>query len=269
MLKSVFSVLLLSWTILLCGAELPLTAHWDFTKGSFHSVDSRYKMRPRGDTEIVEENNGRFLKPGMTSGSGSSGLESLSVKGELSPAGAFRLEMRVAFTQATSNRNNLFLYDTKNVPYPSKVPANNMGILFMAVRDLKRNLFRLVLSCGNGERSFLVTSPQYKLELEKPCDLHVEYEETGFVTFKFNGKAHRVKTAFGGSLIPGFRRPVIGDRCGSTYSPFEGKIYSVKLFSKPLPVSPKTSPGKKVSVKKAARSAPRKKPSLSVNAGFS
>ena len=97
----------------------------------------------------------------------------------------------------------------------------------------------------------------------------MEYEETGFVTFKFNGKAHRVKTAFGGSLIPGFRRPVIGDRCGSTYSPFEGKIYSVKLFSKPLPVSPKTSPGKKVSVKKAARSAPRKKPSLSVNAGFS
>ena len=149
------------------NAELPLTAHWDFTKGSIHSTDSRYKMRFRGNSEIIGENKERFLKPGMTSGTEPSGIESVSSSENLSPSGSFRIEAEVCFDSPSSNRSQMFLYDTKNITYPSKVPAHNMGILFMVVRNIKNNTFTLFLSCGMGQKSILAQTPPRKMEFGK------------------------------------------------------------------------------------------------------
>ena len=137
-------------------ADLPLTAHWDFTKGSINSVDGKYQMSFRGASEIVTVNGEKALLPGMTTGPKPSGIMcSGNFKG-LSPVGAFRIETEVSFNEPTSNRPQMFLYDTKNVPYVSKAPLDNIGILFYVARDFKRKDFVLGLSCGAGSQSFNV-----------------------------------------------------------------------------------------------------------------
>ncbi len=249
-------------------ADLPLTAHWDFTKGSINSVDGKYQMSFRGASEIVTVNGEKALLPGMTTGPKPSGIMcSGSFKG-LSPVGAFRIETEVSFNEPTSNRPQMFLYDTKNVPYVSKAPLDNIGVLFYVARDFKRKDFVLGLSCGAGSESFNVRGKWIPCQFGKKYLLAVEYDPAGTVTFSVDGNKTTVKTAFGGALVAGVRRPVIGDRCGSLYAPFDGHIFWLKLFSEPA----KEEPAAKTPAKPAAKvQKPVIRPpsDLFVTAGFS
>ena len=215
-------------------ADLPLTAHWDFSKESTNSVDGKYKMDFRGSSEIVTVNGEKALLPGKTTGSTPSGIMCVGKFKGLSPVGAFRIETEVSFNEPTSNRTFMVLYDTKNVTYTSKSPTDNIGILFYVSRDFKRKDFVLGISCGDGSKSFNARGKWTPCQFGKKYLLSVEYDPAGMVTFSIDGKKTTDKSAFGGSLAEGIRRPVIGDRCGSSYAPFDGHIYWMKLYSEPV-----------------------------------
>ena len=232
-----FFIMICCSTALTVFADLPLTAHWDFTKGSINSVDGKWKMKFRGSSEIVTENGDSSLKPGITSGTEPSGIECTVAKPALSPSGAFRIETEISFGEQTSNRTVMFIYDTKNVSYPSKTPSDNAGILFWINRNFKRHDFVLGLCCGTGEKSFNVSGKWLPCKIGKKYLLSVEYDPNGTVTFSVDGQNTVVKTPFEGPLAPGFRKPVIGDRCGSRYCPLEGNIYWLKLYSAPAPAA--------------------------------
>ena len=216
-----------------CPADDILIAEWDFTKGNINSVNQAIPMTLRGSTRIVSAPEGKYLSVGNTPEGKAQGVQSSKIHAELSPVGAFRVEVKFRLHAAACKNMYLRLFDTKNVNYNGKNPQWHKGFLLELVKTREENLYRpsMSLGFGNGESencngSFLTLLP------EEIYTLGAEYNGKNAVTFTLDGRIIRIAPLKKehGAIAPAVNRLVIGDRAGTPACPFNGDIFSVKLF---------------------------------------
>lgn len=214
-------------------------AHWDFSKGKIDSLDGKFKMRCRGNTRIAGPEGKQYLDVGITSKDKPEGIIALKKYPELTPKGAFRLEIKARLREQTSRNNHMVLWDNNYILNPRGTYKNNAnakkGLIVYLIRSQDGKM-RPQTAFGFGESLDAFSGKPVELEEEQDFTLALEYDGVKKVSFFLNGKLNRaaeVKT--GGPLAEAVYPLVIGDRFGSSYNRFDGQILEVKLTALPSP----------------------------------
>ena len=214
-------------------------AHWDFSKGKIDSMDGNFKMRCRGNTRIAGPEGKQYLDVGINNKNQPEGIIAQKNYPELTPKGAFRLEIKARLREQTSNTNYLVLWDNNffiSLWGPHKNNANaKKGLVVYLIRG-KDGKISPYASLGFGESLDKAYGIPVELEEDQDFTLALEYDGVKKVSFFLNGKLNRaaeVKT--GGALAEAVYPLVIGDRFGSRYNRFDGQILEVKLTALPSP----------------------------------
>ena len=211
-----------------------LVASWDFTSGSLTDTVKGITLTPRGACTIVK---GTGLLPGKLHEDKPCGAATEEAPAELAPM-AFRIVMEFAMDEAaTEGHPENYLWDNKYLNYKHKQdrPEYNKGILLELVRT-GMNTYRPQACLGYGTASENVNGAVFTAEPNQRITLAFEYDGLGNATFTVNGKATKAHPLpIGGFVSPPFYKTVIGDRVMSTYHPFQGTIFSAKLFAIDIP----------------------------------
>ncbi len=225
---------ILLFSIAIFGQEV--IAHWDFSKGKIDSADGKFKMNFRGNTKIAGPEGKQYLDVGITSKETPEGIISRKNYPELTPDGAFRLEIKARLREQTGTKPYLIFWDTQYSMNPkSSDPKRKKGLIFFLARS-KDGKLRPAAAFGFGESLDFVYGNPVELEEDKDFTLAVEYDGIKKVSFFLNGKLNRatsVKT--GGPLAKAAYPLIIGDRYRSGYNRFDGQILEVKLTALPSP----------------------------------
>jgi len=230
---NVYVFCLLAFFMFRCPADDQLIAAWDFTQGTIHSTDNMViPMYLRGSTRLVSSPEGSFLSIGNTPAGKPQGARSKGIHEKLAPRGAFRIEIKFRLRDTPSQKRIQRLFDMKNVNYNGKNPDWHKGFL-LELTQMNKDSYRIYISLGfgNGE-SENCCSGNLTLLPGKIYTAAAEYNGKNAVTFLLDGKiiwkAALKKTH--GAIAPPVNPVVIGDRVGSSYQPFNGDIFSVKLY---------------------------------------
>ncbi|MBE6369355.1 MAG: hypothetical protein E7056_04245 [Lentisphaerae bacterium] len=149
---------------------------------------------------------------------------------ELTPAGAFTLE--VTFMLNNLEQNRMFLWDNKYLVSPrNKSKQDNSGFALVINKTSKGSLHPS-LYAGFGDHSKQVTGTALQLQKGKVHTLTVECSETGAVKFFLDKKPCGAGKIDPMPLAPAVFPTVIGDRVGSDYWTLPGTIMQVKLTVK-------------------------------------
>ena len=152
----------------------------------------------------------------------------------LFPARAFSIEMWIQ-----PKGEDAFPAELAPVLLDSKyVPTNHTGFMWSLSRALGGRR-QMVVEIGLGDRSETWYSPPMVLEPGKWHHLAWRYDSRGTVTYYHNGsriaQVHRDRA---GPMANGSRLLAIGDRQGSLYRPFPGRIDEVRITAAPLDFRP-------------------------------
>ena len=228
--------------MLLAGGILPgqeVIAHWDFTEGKIDSVDGKFKMKCRGTTRIAGPEGKQYLDVGINNEDQPEGIIALKKYPELTPKGAFRLEVKARLRKQTSNKTYLVLWGNNyflTLWGPHKTNENaKKGLIVYLTRE-KNGKLRPYASFGFGKSLDMVWGNPVELAEEQDFTLALEYDGVRKFSFYLNGKLNRaaaVKT--GGPLVEAVYPLVIGDRFNSGFNRFDGQILEVKLTALPPP----------------------------------
>ena len=217
----------------LSGQDGQLAAHWDFEKGSCNSVDQKFEMIPRTTTKIaVDKQTGTFLSVGEFDGNKPQGIVAKQIYPELSPA-YFKLEIRFRLREKTSSKACMFLFDNKYLNYihPKDKPEYNKGFC-VTLNRTKDGSFYPALCLGHGEKSESFLGKTVQLKENESHTLSVAYTPENNVIFAFDGQVNKLEKAkSGGPVAQAIYATTIGDRFNSDFSPFDGDILEVKLYS--------------------------------------
>ncbi|MCS7254365.1 MAG: LamG domain-containing protein [Armatimonadota bacterium] len=147
----------------------------------------------------------------------------------LSPIGAFTLELWIKPKPELNRYATAFLLDKKYYPYPSDLPhANRDYCLYL--RRIGEHRYRIVAYLGYGKDSAEYASDEIVLEPEKWAHIAFTYNGNGIGRFLLNGEiVGRVIHEGRGSIMPGQYDLVIGDRYGSIHAGFPGYIDQVRI----------------------------------------
>ena len=215
-------------------------ASWDFSTGKIDSTDGKFKMKFRGNTKIAGTEGKQCLEVGINDKDKPEGIISVQKYPELTPKGAFRLEIKARLRKPTVKKKFIILWDNNYVLDaswgPHKTNPNSKKGLSVFLFKCKDGKFRPQASFGFAESLDPVYGTPAELAEEQDFTLAVEYDGIKKVSFFMNGKLNRetaVKT--GGPLAEAFYQLVIGDRYGSGHSRFDGQILEVKLTKLPSP----------------------------------
>ena len=216
-----------------------IIAHWDFTKGKIDSVDGKFKMRCRGNTRIAGPEGEQYLDVGITSKDTPEGIISVKKYPELTPQGAFRLEIKARLREPTSKKTYMMLWDnnrTISIYGPHKTnPNSKKGLAVYLIRGKEGKIYP---QAGFGFEKTLDNAYGMPMEIEENKDFTftIEYDGIKKVSFFLNGKLNRnALLKNGGSLVEAVNPLVIGDRNISGYCRFDGQILEVKLTALPSP----------------------------------
>ena len=214
-----------------------VVAHWDFSKGKIDSTDGKFKMRFRGNTRIAGPEGQQYLDVGITNKDRPEGIISVKKYPELTPEGAFRLEIKARLREQTCKSSHMVLWDNNYIielwgPHKNDVNAKK-GLIIYLIRS-KGGKLRPQASFGFGESLDSVYGNLIKLEEGQDFTLALEYDGVKKVSFFLNGKLNRTTAVKkGGSLAKAVYPLVIGDRYSSRYNRFDGHILEVKLTALP------------------------------------
>lgn len=210
-------------------------AHWDFSKGKIDSVDGKFKMRCRGNTRIAGTEGKQYLDVGITNKDRPEGIISVKKYPELSPKGAFRLEIKARLREQTGTKP-LVLWDTHYYLNPKNIePNKKKGLTFYLVRS-KDGKLRPYAAFGFADSLDVVYGNLIEPEEDKDFTLALEYDGVRKVSFFLDGKLNRTtEVKKGGPLAEAVYPLVIGDRYNSSFNRFDGQIVEVKLTALPSP----------------------------------
>ena len=206
-------------------------AEWDFTKG-LNSADGKFELKARNSSFVKNVDGGMlFTAPDKDI---DAGLTAVKRYAELTPAGAFELEVtfKPDFSQFSPNtkRKEAVLFDSKyyfNPPKNSTKPVHNSGMMLRL--RMGKGAMQPGIYLGHGNRTTMVSGKWLKAVPDKFYTLKISYDPAGFVTFEWAGEDKQTVEVEGGNLAPAVRSAVIGDRISSTRSPFAGIISKVAL----------------------------------------
>ena len=86
-------------------------ASWDFSTGKIDSTDGKFKMKFRGNTKIAGTEGKQFLEVGINDKDKPEGIISVQKYSELTPKGAFRLEIKARLRKPTVKKKFIILWD--------------------------------------------------------------------------------------------------------------------------------------------------------------
>ena len=153
--------------------------------------------------------------------------------GRLSPTGAFTLEMWVQPKPEFDKGARCYLADKKYVP------DNPTDYAWQLTEADKAGLRRLLVTLGFGSHSESFFSEPLRLPAGEWHPLAFTYDAAGTLTFYLDGSTHTRVTKPGlGAVVPGRRGLVLGDRIGSSYAGFPGRIDEVRLCEGALKFEP-------------------------------
>lgn len=208
-----------------------LVAEWDFSKG-IDSTDGKFKMKICGQSAIAKDSSGTFLRIDATGGKNAEGVTASSVYKELSPSEGFRIEVKFRIGNGKTVSLQQTLVDSKYVNYPNKTPIYNKGFVFYLIQFGKdSSYFSPQVSLGLGKESLAFEGSKVKLEPGKIYTFSFSWDGSQTAEFKVDGKLNGTIKIKGGAMAPAHFPFSIGDRCAPTFTPFNGDIYSVKLYS--------------------------------------
>ena len=90
-------------------------ARWDFSQGKIDSVDGKFKMRFRGNTKIAGEEGKQYLDVGLANKDKPEGIITVKKYPELTPKGAFRLEVKARLREQSTKKPEMALWDNNYV----------------------------------------------------------------------------------------------------------------------------------------------------------
>lgn len=148
---------------------------------------------------------------------------------DLSPMGAFTLELWIKPKPELNRSTNAFLLDKKYYPYPSELPQANRDYC-LYLRRTGEHRYRIVAYLGYGKDSAEYASDEVNLEPGKWAHIAFTYNGKGVGRIFLNGElVGRVVHEGRGSIVPGQYDLVIGDRYGSIHAGFPGYIAQVRI----------------------------------------
>ena len=206
-------------------------AEWDLTRG-LTSTDGKFELKARDSKFVKQTAEGVVLS--VPDKDIDAGLGAVKRYSELTPAGAFELEMtfKTDFSKFSPNtkRKEAVIFDSKYYfnTKPGSKAALNSG--FMVRLRMGANSMNPVLLLGYGDHTTMVSGKWFKAD-DKFHTLRVGYDPAGFVSFQWDDQPKQTVEIEGGKIAPAVRAAVIGDRISSTRSPFAGVISKVVLRS--------------------------------------
>ena len=213
-------------------------ARWDFSKGKIDSVDGKFKMRFRGSTKISGPAGKQYLDVGMTNKDKPEGIVTVKKYPELTPKGAFRLEVKARLREQSSNKTEMAIWDNNYVMDASwgkhkTNPNSKKGFAFQLLRR-KDGKFICAGRFGFEKSLEAAYSKTMTLNEDEDFTLAIEYDGVKTVSFYLNGKLNQKTTLkTGGPLTEAVYPLTIGDRHSSIHQRFDGQILEVKLTALP------------------------------------
>ena len=213
-------------------------AHWDFSKGKIDSVDGKFKMMLRGSTKIAGPEGKQYLDVGMTNKDKPEGIVTVKKYPELTPKGAFRLEVKARLREQTTNKKDMVLWDNNYVMNASwgahrTNPNAKKGLCFL-LQQRKDGKFACSGRFGFTESLVGVYSKPMELNENEDFTVAMEYDGIKEVSFYLNGTFNwKVNMKTGGPLSEAIYPLTIGDRYSSVHQRFDGQILEVKLIALP------------------------------------
>ena len=213
-------------------------ARWDFSQGKIDSVDGKFKMRFRGNTKIAGEQGKQYLDIGLTNKDKPEGIVSAKRYPELTPKGAFRLEVKARLREQSTKKPEMALWDNNYVMDASwgrhkTNPDSKKGFALQLIRRKDGN-FICAGRFGFTNSLEAAYSKPMTLNEDEDFTLAIEYDGVKEVSFYLNGTLNRkanLKT--GGPLTEAVYPLTIGDRYSSMHQRFDGQILEVKLTALP------------------------------------
>lgn len=211
-------------------------ALWRFDKEAPGEDNSgnRHAIILRGtETQFVED--GKFgggLKVEGDAQEAAGGLVKKSP--ELTPEGAFSIEMWIRPSEALTQRETAYLIDNKYLNQDSEREKSNHGYNLHLRRsgDAGAEQYTLVAALGLAEGTEQVRSSVIKLPAGEWAHVAFTYDGEKVGKFYLNGLLVGEKELKnGGSVQQANRDLVIGDRVGSTYYRFAGTFSQVRLLN--------------------------------------
>ncbi|NLC58494.1 MAG: LamG domain-containing protein [Armatimonadetes bacterium] len=148
---------------------------------------------------------------------------------DLSPAGAFTLELWFSAKPELEQHPNVFLVDKKYFNYVKAVPEANWDYCLCLVRTGEGRR-RLDAHLGFGTDSAVCTSREFPVIPGRWIHLAFTYDGAGTGRFFINGRpAGKTILQGRGPVTPGRYGVVLGDRYGSIHSGFPGYLAQVRL----------------------------------------
>lgn len=148
---------------------------------------------------------------------------------DLSPIGAFTLELWIKPKPELNRSTIAFLLDKKYYHYPSELPQANRDYC-LYLRRTGEHQYRIVAYLGYGKDSAEYASDEVTLEPGKWVHIAFTYDGKGIGRIFLNGEpVGRVVHEGRGSIVAGQYDLVIGDRYGSIHAGFPGYIDQVRI----------------------------------------
>ena len=225
-------ILSLAAALLFSGGVLSaaVIAEWDFTKG-LKSSDGKFELKIRDAKFAQQTPEGLVcIDPGKDVNAGVTAVKRYA---ELTPAGAFELEMtfKPDFSKFFPNtkRKEAVLFDSKYYfnTKPGSKKSFNSG--FLVRLRFSKNSMQPAVFFGYGDHTTQIAGKAIKIEDGKLYTLLFRYDPAGFATFIWDDKNKNTVEFEGGKIAPAVRSVVIGDRISSTRSPFAGVIKKAAL----------------------------------------
>ncbi|MBM3475840.1 MAG: LamG domain-containing protein [Armatimonadetes bacterium] len=148
---------------------------------------------------------------------------------DLSPTGAFTLEVWFTAKPEMAQYGNVFLLDKKYYNYVKDIPEANWDYCLYLQRTAQ-NRRRLMASLGFGKDSDFLNGPEIEVEPGTWTHVAFTYDGAGRSRFFVNGVlAGKVFVPGRGPVAPGRYDLAIGDRFGSTHAGFPGYLAQVRI----------------------------------------
>ncbi len=222
-----------------------VVALWQFPPDgpALESSGKPFRLEIRGrDTRFTDE--GRFggaleitheREPGREAGQGAM----LAHQPELSPPGAFTLEMWIQPGDLFPAGPVSVLLDKKYLFGTDSRPGMNRDYLLMLRAAGREHRFYLEAELGFGDETESIRSEAISLDPGNWAHVAFTYNGAGECLFYLNGEKVGEKHLEGREGVhPGTRGLVIGDRAGSLFSRFVGKISEVRICSEAVAFVP-------------------------------
>lgn len=242
MIRTLTAICLLAASGMLSAQEV--IARWDFTTGKIDSVDGKFKTRFRGSTKISGEEGKQYLDVGLSNNDKPEGIMTVRKYPELTPKGAFRLEVKARLREQSSKQSEMVLWDNNYVMDASwgrhkDNPESKKGFALQLIRR-KDGKFCFAGRFGFTESLEAAYSKPLDLNEEEDFTVVLEYDGVKKVTFYVNGELNRTtELKTGGPLTEAVYPLCIGDRYSSMQQRFDGQIMEVTLTALPATASEK------------------------------